>query len=81
MVTPKKAKVPKDAAVFIKGKVRGELRYPPDEFQNEEIRARHEEFELHPMGHITEYPRHIPYNSEKKMFLERTGRESFEGKL
>lgn len=29
--------------------------------------------------HIVEYPRHIPYNSEKKSFLEKTGRESFEG--
>ncbi|KAM5438470.1 hypothetical protein MferCBS31731_005047 [Microsporum ferrugineum] len=35
-------------------------------------------FEIHPMGHITEFPRHIPYNSEKKSFLEKTGRESFE---
>lgn len=31
------------------------------------------------MGHIAEYPRHIPYNSEKKTFQEKTGRESFEG--
>lgn len=31
------------------------------------------------MGKIGEYCRHIPYNSEKKGFLERTGRESFEG--
>ncbi|KAN0087393.1 Transcription regulator HTH, APSES-type DNA-binding domain containing protein [Elaphomyces granulatus] len=30
------------------------------------------------MGQISHYPRHIPYNSEKKSFLEKTGRESFE---
>jgi hypothetical protein len=31
------------------------------------------------MGDIAEYARHIPYNSDKKSFQERTGRESFEG--
>ncbi|KAK2787095.1 hypothetical protein FQN52_007361 [Onygenales sp. PD_12] len=74
----KKQKISKDAAVFTRGRLRGELRYPPCEYQNQELAAAHKEFEIHPMGHITEYPRHIPYNSEKKSFLEKTGRESFE---
>jgi hypothetical protein len=26
-----------------------------------------------------EYPRHVPYNSEKKSFLEKTQRDGFEG--
>lgn len=78
---PKKQKVSKDAAVFMRGKVRGELRYPPCEYQNEELAKEHERFELHPMGHITEFPRHIPYNSDKKSFMEKTGRGSFEGTL
>lgn len=77
----KKQKVSKDAAVFTKGKTKGELRYPPCEYQNAEIGSAHRAFELHPMGHITEYPRHIPYNSEKKSFMEKTGRESFEGRV
>lgn len=76
----KKQKVSKDAAVFTRGKPRGEVRYPPCEFQDAELAKWHEKFEIHPMGSISEYPRHIPYNSEKKSFLEKTGRESFEGK-
>ncbi|EEH41202.1 hypothetical protein PAAG_03488 [Paracoccidioides lutzii Pb01] len=74
----KKQKISKDAAVFTRGRVRGELRYPPCEHQSKELAEAHREFQIHPMGHIIEYPRHIPYNSEKKSFLEETGRESFE---
>lgn len=76
----KKQKISKDAAVFTRGRIKGPLRYPPCEYQNQELADAHKEFQIHPMGHITEFPRHIPYNSEKKSFLEKTGRESFEGK-
>jgi hypothetical protein len=75
----KKQKVSKDAAIFMRGRVRGELRYPPCEYQDAELAEVHKRFELHPMGHITEFPRHIPYNSDKKTFMEKTGRGSFEG--
>ncbi|KAF3482594.1 putative APSES transcription factor Xbp1 [Arthroderma uncinatum] len=74
----KKQKISKDAAVFTRGRVRGQLKYPPCEYQDEKLAEAHRTFEIHPMGHITEFPRHIPYNSEKKSFLEKTGRESFE---
>ncbi|EFW14699.1 hypothetical protein D8B26_000624 [Coccidioides posadasii str. Silveira] len=74
----KRQKLSKDGAVFTRGKVKGEVRYPPCEYQDTELENAHREFEIHPMGHITEFPRHIPYNSEKKSFLEKTGRESFE---
>ncbi|WEW62012.1 hypothetical protein PRK78_007512 [Emydomyces testavorans] len=74
----KKQKISKDVAVFTRGKIRGELRYPPCEYQDRELAEAHRALEIHPMGHITEFPRHIPYNSEKKSFLEKTGRESFE---
>ncbi|KAK2882430.1 hypothetical protein FQN49_000352 [Arthroderma sp. PD_2] len=74
----KKQKISKDAAVFTRGRIRGQLKYPPCEYQDEKLAEAHKAFEIHPMGHITEYPRHIPYNSEKKSFLEKTGRESFE---
>jgi hypothetical protein len=75
----KKQKMCKDAAVFKPGVVRGECRYPPDEFQDELLEAKHQMFEVYPIGDIATYPRHIPYNSEKKLFWEKTGRESFEG--
>lgn len=75
----KKQKVSKDAAVFTAGEPRGEVRYPPCEYQDEELARQHAAFQIHPMGKIAKYPRHIPYNSEKKTFMEKTGRESFEG--
>ncbi|OCT47231.1 hypothetical protein CLCR_02642 [Cladophialophora carrionii] len=74
----KKQKVCKDAAVFKPSTVRGECRYPPDEFQDELLEAKHQMYEVYPIGDIATYPRHIPYNSEKKLFWEKTGRESFE---
>ncbi|EHK99412.1 hypothetical protein M7I_4708 [Glarea lozoyensis 74030] len=37
-----------------------------------------EKFRIYPMGTIEKFCRHIPYNSEKKSFLEKTGRESIE---
>lgn len=77
----KRQKITKDAPVFNKGKIRGELRYPPCENRDEELTKIHREFEIHPMGDIAAYPRHIPYNSDKKSFQERTGREFFEGML
>lgn len=78
---PKKQKLTKDAPVFTRGKIRGELRYPPCEERDEELTGLHREFQIHPLGSIAEYPRHIPYNSDKKSFQDRTGRESFEGML
>ncbi|KAI9040563.1 putative APSES transcription factor Xbp1 [Aspergillus affinis] len=74
----KREKPPKDAAIFKKEKIRGQLRYPPCEERDEELTSIHREFQLYPMGEIGMYPRHIPYNSDKKSFQDRTGRESFE---
>lgn len=71
----------KDAPVFREGRIRGELRYPPCEERDDELAAIHEKFQIHPMGKIEQYPRHIPYNSDKKNFQEKTGRECFEGKM
>ncbi len=75
----KKQKLCKDAAVFVKGSIHGECRYPAYEEQNEIFAARHHEHHVHPLGRIMEYPRHVPYNSEKKSFLEKTQRDGFEG--
>jgi hypothetical protein len=76
----KKQKSAKDGAIFAKGKIRGVVRYPP--YQDLDAKAVHQVqiYHVHPFGEIEEYPRHIPYNSEKKSFLEKTGRESFEGR-
>ncbi|KAI9706125.1 MAG: hypothetical protein M1836_005531 [Candelina mexicana] len=74
----KKQKMSKDAAVFTKGKIRGENRFPPFEITDEKLLEQHRRFRIFPTKDIGAYPRHIPYNSDKKSFLEKTGRESFE---
>ncbi|KAL1651996.1 hypothetical protein SLS58_000119 [Diplodia intermedia] len=67
----------KTAAVFVKGKAKGEVRYPP--FENIDDYELHQ-YRIFPrrLDQIKDYPRHIPYNSEKKSFLAKTGREAFE---
>ncbi|KAE8354009.1 transcription regulator HTH, apses-type DNA-binding domain-containing protein [Aspergillus coremiiformis] len=74
----KKPKLAKDAPIFTRGTTKGPLRYPPCEDRTDELAQIHRAFNLHPMGEIALYPRHIPYNSDKKTFQEKTGRESFE---
>jgi hypothetical protein len=78
----KKQKLCKDGAVWDEKDTRGEIRYPACENQDGELAAAHRELflEPEPITDIMKCPRHIPYNSEKKSFLEKTGRESFEGK-
>ncbi|KAL4776653.1 hypothetical protein BDW60DRAFT_224261 [Aspergillus nidulans var. acristatus] len=74
----RKQKMAKDAPIFQRGKPRGEVRYPPYEDRDGKFSCQHRDFRIHPLGNIADYPRHIPYNSDKKSFQERTGRESFE---
>ncbi|KAL2869737.1 putative APSES transcription factor Xbp1 [Aspergillus lucknowensis] len=74
----KKQKIAKDAPVFNRGRAKGEVRYPPHEERDDNLARLHREFRIHPFGDIASYPRHIPYNSDKKTFQELTGRESFE---
>lgn len=69
----------KAAATFVKAKPKGAINFKPYEYQDDIIAAEHERFEVEPIGHITDYPRHIPYNSEKKSFQQKTGRDAFEG--
>lgn len=49
---------------------------PLDESSLREIRR----FQVHPLGSIQETGERIPYNSGKKDFFTKTGREGFEGK-
>ena len=75
----KKQKISKDAAIFSRGKVQGPIRYSPWEAYDEEQIKELQRFSVYPIGKISEFRRHIPYNSDKKSFLEKTGRGSFEG--
>jgi hypothetical protein len=78
----RKVKMSKAAATFVKGKPKGEVNYPPFESQDDLDAltvAAYEKFEVKPIGQISDYPKRIPYNSEKKSFQQKTGRDGFEG--
>lgn len=78
----KRQRPAKDAAIFTKGRPRGQVRFPPYEAGEDSVlNAQYRKYQIHPMGKISDYHRHIPYNSEKKSFLNRTGRDCFEGNL
>jgi hypothetical protein len=82
-VLTKRQKVPKDAPIFSEGtKTIGFVNYPPYEAGDDyELIAQHQKFQVFPLGEIFKKGvRHIPYNSDKKDFLEKTGRDAFESK-
>ena len=76
-----KVRMSKSSTPLIKASTKGAIRYAPCEIRDERLKIEHERFRLVPVGSIIDYPRHIPYNSEKKSFQERTGRDAFEGKF
>lgn len=79
---PRRQKLTKDAPVFSEGtKIVGYVNYPPHEAGNDrDLHARHREFRVFPLGEILKKGvRHIPYASDKKDFLNKTGRDAFEG--
>ncbi|KAL8802006.1 MAG: hypothetical protein Q9182_004083 [Xanthomendoza sp. 2 TL-2023] len=75
----KKQKLCKDEATFVKGKPQAEVNYWPCEYQDEVAATEHHRYRVYPLGHIAEYCKHVPYRSEKKTFLSKTGREGFHG--
>jgi hypothetical protein len=82
--SPRRQKVPKDAPIFSEGNsLVGNVNYLPHEAgDDQELLAQHRRFQIYPLGEIYKKGvRHIPYNSDKKDFLEKTGRDAFESKL
>ena len=80
---PKRQKIPKDAPIFAEGnKIVGHMNFPPHEAGNDDdLLAQHRKFHITPLGEIYQKGvRHIPYNSDKKDFLDKTGRDAFESK-
>ena len=75
----KKQKMCKDTAAFVKGNIHGECRYPAYENNSEKLASKHRQHSLRPDGRIMDFARHVPYNSEKKPFLQKTQRDGFEG--
>lgn len=62
-----------------KSKAKGIVNFYPFEALDSESLREVRRFLVSPFGSIQNYCRHIPYNSGKKDFYEKTGRESFEG--
>lgn len=75
------------------GAIKGNINYPPfectedslclDSYQRQELAREHERFQIFPCGRgdeglISDYVRHIPYSSEKKSFLNKTGRDAWD---
>ena len=66
-------------SALAKSKPRGAVNYPPHECVDSQSAAEVRKFRVSSFGKIGESCAHIPYNSGKKDFFEKTGRESFEG--
>jgi len=77
---PRPQRQAKDAPTFRRGRPKGNVLFPPHEAGgNDKLAAEHSKFQLFPMGEIASYVHRIPYSSDKKSFLEKTGRDAFEG--
>ena len=74
-------RMPKDLPGFSKSKAKGLVKFSPFEDLVEESLRQVRRFRVTSFGSIRNNCRHIPYNSGKKDFFEKTGRESFEGKV
>ncbi|KAK4033766.1 transcriptional repressor XBP1 [Parachaetomium inaequale] len=61
-----------------RGKSRAAVNFPPFEVLDEPSLREVRRFEVHPFGSIQETCERIPYNSGKKDFFSKTGREGFE---
>jgi hypothetical protein len=63
-----------------RGKAKAAVHFPPFEVLDEPSLREVRRFQVHPFGSIQETCERIPYNSGKKDFFSKTGREGFEGK-
>ncbi|XDG06726.1 hypothetical protein ABKA04_006341 [Annulohypoxylon sp. FPYF3050] len=73
-----KQKIPKSAATLPTSRPKGIINFPPHQRLDEASLRQVQRFQVHPFGNIQDHSRHIPYNSTKKDFFEKTSRESFE---
>lgn len=71
----------KESAILSKAKAKGIVHFLPYENLDQASLQECRKFQVFPLGKIQDNCRHIPYNSGKKDFYEKTGRESFEGEI
>ncbi|KAL2127457.1 hypothetical protein VTI74DRAFT_10697 [Chaetomium olivicolor] len=70
--------MPEDMRSPSRGKVKGVVNYPPFETLDEPALREVRRFQVRPFGSIQETGKRIPYNSGKKDFFSKTGREAFD---
>lgn len=77
----KRPRLAKDAAIFQRSKVKGQVRFAPHEISDSRILEEMQKLNVYPLplAKIADFSRHIPYNSDKKRLYEKTGRDAFEG--
>lgn len=75
----KPPRMAKETSSFVKSRAKGTVNYPPYEALDDASLGEIQHYQIQPFGRIQEFCRHIPYNSGKKNFFDKTGRESFEG--
>lgn len=61
-------------------RARGVVNFPPFESLDAASLREVRRFQVYPFGSIQETSERIPYNSGKKDFFSKTGREGFEGR-
>jgi len=74
-----KRKMAKEPPGLAKSRAKGVINFRPFEDLDEVALREVRRFQIYPFGSIQDNCKHIPYNSGKKDFFEKTGRESFEG--
>lgn len=75
-----KAKPQRNADSMTKSKPQGPVNFAPFEDVDQASYRELRQFHVRPFGQIRQSCEHIPYNSSKKDFFEKTGRESIEGR-
>ncbi|KAM4056783.1 hypothetical protein HRG_003648 [Hirsutella rhossiliensis] len=68
----------RSAASLLKSRTQGPVRFPPFEDVGAHIMQEIVAYQISSFGQIQQCSEHIPYNSTKKNFYEKTGRESIE---
>ncbi|KAI0890324.1 uncharacterized protein GGS22DRAFT_11968 [Annulohypoxylon maeteangense] len=71
-------KIPKGTATLPTSRPKGTINFAAYQRLDEASLQQVRKFQVHPFGNIQDHSRHIPYNSTKKDFFEKTSRESFE---
>jgi hypothetical protein len=75
---PSKAKKTRDSSDLSYSRATGYYKFAPFENLDERAMRMIQPYKIYPFGEIGAYTAHIPYSSDKKDVMAKTGREKFE---